>query len=118
MNALIVARNVSKYKIISGSYFPLFGLNTKIYEVNLHIQSEYRKIRTRNNSVFGRFSRSAYEEDYLKKFIINKLHVLLRQSTRDYSNKSHRCSKTLENIKHGEFLQQHIKALLSRISPS
>ena len=26
--------------------------------VNLGIQSEYRKIRTRNNSVFGHFSRS------------------------------------------------------------
>ena len=29
-----------------------------IYYVNLHIQSEYREIRTRNNSVFGHFSRS------------------------------------------------------------
>ena len=29
-----------------------------IYWVNLRIQSEYRKIRTRNNSVFGHFSRS------------------------------------------------------------
>ena len=34
------------------------GLNTEIYSVNLHIQSEYRKIWTRNNSVFGHFSRS------------------------------------------------------------
>ena len=28
------------------------------FTVNLRIQSEYRKIRTRNNSVFGHFSRS------------------------------------------------------------
>ena len=28
------------------------------HTVNLRIQSEYRKIRTRNNSVFGHFSRS------------------------------------------------------------
>ena len=28
---------------------------------NIHIQSEYRKIQTRNNSVFGHFSRSVYE---------------------------------------------------------
>ena len=34
---------MSKYGVISGLYFPLFGLNTKIYEVNLRIQSEYRK---------------------------------------------------------------------------
>ena len=29
-----------------------------IYSVNLRIQSEYRKMRTRTNSVFGHFSRS------------------------------------------------------------
>ena len=47
---------VSKYEVISDSYFPVFRLNTKIYGVNLRIQPEYRKIRTRNNSVFGHFS--------------------------------------------------------------
>ena len=50
--------NVSKYGVISGPY--LFGLNTEIYEANLHIQSEHRKIRTRNNSVFGHFSRTVF----------------------------------------------------------
>ena len=34
-------------------------MNTEIYSENLRIQSEYEKIRTRKNSVFGRFSRSA-----------------------------------------------------------
>ena len=43
---------------LSGPYFPVFGLNTEIYSLNLRIQSEYRKIRTRKNSVFGHFSRS------------------------------------------------------------
>ena len=38
--------------------FPVFGLNTEIYGVNLHTQSEYRKIRTWKNSVFGHFSRN------------------------------------------------------------
>ena len=52
------AWKLSKYGVISGPYFPLFGLNTEIYEVNFRIQSEYRKIQTRNNSVFGHFSRS------------------------------------------------------------
>ena len=33
--------------------------NWKIYGANLFIQSEYRKIRTRKNSLFGHFSRSA-----------------------------------------------------------
>ena len=49
---------MSKYGVISVPYFPVFGLNTKIYFVNFRIQSEYRKIRrTRNNSVFGHFLR-------------------------------------------------------------
>ena len=44
--------------VFSGPYFPVFGLNTEIYGVNLRIQSEYRKIRTRKNYAFGHFSRS------------------------------------------------------------
>ena len=50
---------VSKYEFISGPYFPVFGLNTEIYGINIHIHP-YSKIRTRNNSVFGHFSRSDY----------------------------------------------------------
>ena len=52
------AWKVFKYGVISCPYFPVFGLNTEIYFVDSRIQSEYRKIRTRNNSVFGDFSRS------------------------------------------------------------
>ena len=44
------AWKVSKYGFISGPYYP---------DPALRIQSEYRKIRTKNNSVFGHFSRSA-----------------------------------------------------------
>ena len=46
---------VSKCGVFSGPYFPIFGLNTEINGVNLCIQSEYGKIRTRKNSVFGQF---------------------------------------------------------------
>ena len=49
----ITASKVSKYGDFSGTYFPAFGWNTEIYGVNLRIQSQYRKIRTRKNSVFG-----------------------------------------------------------------
>ena len=55
---------VSKYGVISGPYFPVFGLNTEIYGVNLRIQSKYRTIRTRNNSVFGQFSRNGNPKLY------------------------------------------------------
>ena len=49
---------MSKCEVISDPYFPVFGLNTGIYGVNLRIQSEYRKMLIRNNSVFRHFSRS------------------------------------------------------------
>ena len=42
-----VLRQVVQIRSFSGSYFPLFGLNTEIYSVNLRIQSKYGKIRTR-----------------------------------------------------------------------
>ena len=51
---------LSKYGDFSGLYFPLFGLNTEIYSVNLGIQSEYGKIRPRKTSVFGQFSHSVW----------------------------------------------------------
>ena len=57
-NEFDTAWKVSKYGVIFGPYFLAFGLNTEISRVNLQIQSEYRKIRTRNNPVFGHFSRS------------------------------------------------------------
>ena len=41
-----------------GPYFPVFGLNTEIYGVNLRIQFKYGKKRTRKTSVFGHFLRS------------------------------------------------------------
>ena len=47
------AWKVSKYRVFSGPYFPLLWLPIFI---NLLIQPEYRKIRTRKNSVFGQFS--------------------------------------------------------------
>ena len=62
------ACKVSKYGVISSLYFPVFGLNTEIYPVNLRIQSEYRKRRTRKISVFGHFSSSA--ENYPSHFHI------------------------------------------------
>ena len=58
---LFTAWKVSKYGVFSGLHFPVFGLNTEIYGVNLRIQSEYRKTRTRKNSVLGNFSRSVFE---------------------------------------------------------
>ena len=52
---------VPKYEVFPGPYVPVFGLNTETYYVNLRIQSECRKIRTRKSSVFGHFSRSVVQ---------------------------------------------------------
>ena len=52
---LRTAWKVSKYWVFSGPYFSVIGRNTKIYEVNVCIQSEYRKKRTRKNSEICRF---------------------------------------------------------------
>ena len=49
-----------KYGVVSGPYFPVFGLNSERYEVSLRIQSKCGKIPIRNNSVFGQFSRSVH----------------------------------------------------------
>ena len=54
----LTAWKVSYDGVISGPYFPAFVQNTERYFVPLRIQSECGKIRTRNNSVFGHFSRS------------------------------------------------------------
>ena len=58
MDILFAAGKVSKYRVISGPYFPAFRLNTERYFVFLRIQSECGEIRTINYSVFGHFSRS------------------------------------------------------------
>ena len=42
--------------------FTVFELDTEIYSVNYCIQSEYRKIRTRKNSLFGHFSRRVHDK--------------------------------------------------------
>ena len=55
-------RKVSKYGVFSGPHFPAFGLNTERYEVTLHIQSEYGKIRTKKYYIFGHFSHNGWFE--------------------------------------------------------
>ena len=58
---------MTKYVVFSGSYFSEFRLNMEICEVNIPIQSEYRKILTRKNSVFGHFSRNGTYTEREKK---------------------------------------------------
>ena len=73
---------VSKYGVISGLYFPVFGLNMERKRVSFRIQSEHRKIRTRNNSVFGHFSRSDW---YVGLLFLHLLQVLSLSPLRKYN---------------------------------
>ena len=47
------------------SVFSALGLNTKRCEVSLRIQSKCRKIKTRNYSVFGHFSRCVILSNFI-----------------------------------------------------
>ena len=58
-----------KYGALSGPYFYVFGLNMKIYSVNVRIQSKRRKIRKRKNSVFGYFSHSEIQHNFFSREI-------------------------------------------------
>ena len=65
------AWKVSKYRVSSGPYFPIFGLNTKIYSVNLLIQSAYRKIETRKKFRFWiLFTQWEFHQTYKKNILL------------------------------------------------
>ena len=64
-------------RIFSGPCFPVFGLNTEIYGVNLRIQSKCGKIRTRRtpylddfHTVHITFIRSSLKQEILIRFLI------------------------------------------------
>ena len=44
---------MSKYGVFSAPYFPIFELTTKIYSVNLRIQSKYGKMLTKKKLRIG-----------------------------------------------------------------
>ena len=72
---IFTAWKVSKYGVFSDPYFLAFGLNTESYFVSLSIQSKCGKIQTRKNSVFGHFSRSAYNHQLSCVIITNSISV-------------------------------------------
>ena len=52
----LLRQKCSNLKIFSSPYFPVFGLNTEVYLVNLSIQSEYEKRKTRKTSNSSTFN--------------------------------------------------------------
>ena len=59
---------MSKYKVFSGRYFSVLGLNKEIYEVNFCIQSKFGKNGPEKNSIFGHFSCSECYDILFKHF--------------------------------------------------
>ena len=86
----ITAWKVPKHGVISGPYFPVFGLDTERYGVSPRIQFKYRQIRTRNNSVLGHISRSVFS------YIIATPIIIISENpcTVDTLAKSSMCSIT------------------------
>ena len=63
------SRAIGQLSILKNNHsFPMSFAVWSIYSVNLRIQSEYRKIRTINNSVFGHFSRSMIDHHHEAEF--------------------------------------------------
>ena len=110
------AWKVSKYGVFSGPYFPVFGRNTEIYEVNLRIQSEYRKTRTTKNSIFGHFSRSVFIMRFTPYKIIQQSKRKLKESKRYWSTRGkERClsSKAVQGkILLGWIYLQYLETLM------
>ena len=109
VNTLIIINTewkVSKYGVLSGPYFPVFGLNTEIYFVNIRIQSENREIRTRKNSVFGHFSCSVILSNCLESVV--RLPWVVSESYR-ILNKLLKILKILKELFHG--LKEFFKVL-------
>ena len=91
---------MSKYGVFSDPYFPVFGLNTEIYSVNHRIQSEYRKIRTRKNAVFGHFSRSV-PDDKPNIFQKSNINCYVEKPTTIFCNRK---NSDLNDFCYAEFL--------------
>ena len=64
---------MSKYGVLSGPYFPAFGLNTERYSVALRFQSECGKIRSRKTPYLDTFQAVIFE--YV--FYLRKVHVFV-----------------------------------------
>ena len=57
------------YGVFFWSVFSVFWLNTDIYIVNIRIQSEYGKMRTTKNSIFGHFLHSVTLQDCILTYL-------------------------------------------------
>ena len=61
----VLLRKISVYINFSSPYFPVLGLNTKIYQVNLHNQSEYVIVIARCQVQYGKyFPKSSHFSTY------------------------------------------------------
>ena len=83
---------VSKYRVFSGPYFSVLGLNTEIYGVNLYSQSEYRKMRTRKTLYLDTFHARCLISLWLKKRLIYSASII-GSNKRDVFGRSLTCTR-------------------------
>ena len=90
----------------SGPCFPAFELNTEICRINLHIQSEYEKIRTRktpHTDIFRAVILSSYKDKPIDKFLYAGLNLILalnelRLVSKSISSKTQFCNLQWLNL--------------------
>ena len=100
---------MSKYGVLSGPYFPAFGLNTESYSVALRFQSECGKIRSRKTPYLDTFQAVIFE--YV--FYLIKVHVFVVCPTFTYRlvSSDHIKTKSDANCNLEEIIGQEVNNL-------
>ena len=86
---------MSKYAVFPGPYTPAFGLNEERYGVSLRIQSECRKIRTKNTPYLDPFH-AVVIMNVLR--VYNNRHKSQKSYTNQRQSKVERFSKIVNNF--------------------
>ena len=95
---------VCKCEVFSGPYFPVFGLNA-----NLRIQSEYGKIRTTKNFLFGHFSHTVSFQSTL---LIESNYYLCTWFILPANAVVRKCSVKIKEIEKRSKIQREISIIL------
>ena len=98
-----------KYGSFSGPYFPVFGQNTEIYGVDLGILSEYRKIRTRKNSVFTPWGPENKDQKKLRIYSANTFHAVFGSLAIEMQELAPILDSVVETLRINKYTGSHIQ---------
>ena len=99
---------VSKNRIFSGPYFPVFRLNMDIYSVNLCIQFKYRKIPTQKTPYLDTFHavKVNFKIYDVTTWLTNNCNTLLSKISQSKDNHTMKFGQVIEHNKINIFLQK------------